>query len=328
MSPETCDSLDKDSLKQLVVQLLARIDALLARIAELEAKLGQPPKTPTNSSLAPSTGPKANRPETARGKKRRKGRPGVARALCTNPDATRQVYAERCACGAALSAADQPLVFAYDHIDLPPIKPVTTRVHLHKGNCPRCKRRVVAKPPADMPPGSPFGPGIVSLVTYLHTCKMVSYARLTEMLDGLFGLKLSEGAIANMLARAAKPFAAQGGKDRSDRAQQSRRRQRRDVGARCRENPLAVDVPRHDSRVSHHCANARQGRANRVPRRRAAQGVGVGPPAPRPPGGAGIPAGPPRPARPELRVRAALRRERVRQRPAFARPDRCRLPQG
>jgi transposase len=58
-----------------------------------------------------------------------------------------------------------------------------------------------------MPPGSPFGPGIVALVTYLHGCQMVSYARLAEMLDGLFGLKISEGAIANMLARAAKPFA-------------------------------------------------------------------------------------------------------------------------
>jgi transposase len=58
-----------------------------------------------------------------------------------------------------------------------------------------------------MPPGSPFGPGIVALVTYLHGCQMVSYARLAEMLDGLFGLKMSKGAIANMLARAAEPFA-------------------------------------------------------------------------------------------------------------------------
>ena len=37
---------------------------------------------------------------------------------------------------------------------------------------------------SDMPPGSPFGPGIVSLVTYLHACQMVSYSRLTEVLDG------------------------------------------------------------------------------------------------------------------------------------------------
>ena len=215
MAPETLDSLDKDSLKPLVLQLLAQnnellrqIKTLLARIAELEACAGQPPKTPTNSSLPPSSGQKANRPATSPQKKGRKGRPGVARTLAANPDATREVYAETCSCGATLSPANQPHVFAYDHIDLPPIKPITTRINLHKGHCPCCKTRVAAKPPADMMPGSPFGPGIVSLVTYLHACQMVSYNRMIEVLDGLFGLKLSEGAIANMLARAEKPFAA------------------------------------------------------------------------------------------------------------------------
>ena len=215
MPPETLDSLDKDSLKPLVLQLLAQnnellqqIKTLLARIAELEARAGLPPKTPTNSSLPPSTGQKANRPEAA-GKKGGKGRPGVARTLAANPDATREIYADTCSCGTTLSPADQRQVFAYDHIDLPPIKPVTTRIHLHKGHCPCCKKRIAASPPADMMPGSPFGPGIASVVTYLHACQMVSYNRMTEVLDGLFGLKLSEGAIANMLARAEKPFAAQ-----------------------------------------------------------------------------------------------------------------------
>jgi transposase len=41
---------------------------------------------------------------------------------------------------------------------------------------------------------------------------MVSYARLVEMLDGVFGLAVSEGAIANMLARASAPLAAQADK--------------------------------------------------------------------------------------------------------------------
>jgi transposase len=58
-----------------------------------------------------------------------------------------------------------------------------------------------------MAPGSPFGPGIVSAVTYFHASQMVSYSRLTEMLSGVFGLTVSEGAIANMLRRAARPFA-------------------------------------------------------------------------------------------------------------------------
>jgi transposase len=215
MPPETLDSLNKDSLKLLVLELLAQnealkeqISVLLVRIAGLEARNGRPPKTPTNSSVPPSKEQKANCLEAPAQKQGRKGRPGVARALCPDPDVTRDVYAERCSCGAVLSPADQPDVFAYDLIDLPPIKPVTTRINLHKGKCPCCGKRVPAQPPADMAPGTPFGPGVVSLVTYLHACQMVSYNRMTEVLDGLFGLKLSEGAIANMLARAAKPFAA------------------------------------------------------------------------------------------------------------------------
>jgi len=210
MPPEGIDSLNADSLKGLVLSLLARIDdlveqnkALLARIAELEGRAGKPPKTPTNSSLPPSSGQKANVADASATKRRRKGHPGVARGLCVNPDVTRDIYAERCACGAKLRAADQ----VYDHVEVPPIKPVTTRINLHRADCPCCGNTITAAPPADMPPGSPFGPGIAALVTYLHGCQMVGYARLAEMLEGLFGLKISEGAIANMLARTAEPFA-------------------------------------------------------------------------------------------------------------------------
>src|SRR5215831_12138519 len=68
-------------------ELLAQVKALNARIAEFEAKLGGPPKTPDNSSVPPSRGQKANA-EPLAVKPRRKGRPGVARKLAENPDAT------------------------------------------------------------------------------------------------------------------------------------------------------------------------------------------------------------------------------------------------
>ena len=81
MRPEGIDSLNADSLKSLVRSLLAKIDALLeqnktllARIAELEARGGKPPKTPTNSSLPPSSGQKANIADASATKKSRKGR--------------------------------------------------------------------------------------------------------------------------------------------------------------------------------------------------------------------------------------------------------------
>ena len=224
MPPENIDSLDKNSLTPLVVELFGKVDRLLeqngslieqvkillARIAELEGRAGQPPKSPTNSSLPPSRGQKVNAP--ASDKKRRNGRPGVARDLCANPDVMRDIFAERCACGTALSADDQELAHAYDHIDLPPIKPITTRINLHTGTCPCCRKQVSAQPPVDMPAGTPFGPNIASLVAYFHGCQLVSYSRLTELMQGVFGLKISEGALAKMLARTAVPLATEADK--------------------------------------------------------------------------------------------------------------------
>jgi transposase len=60
-----------------------------------------------------------------------------------------------------------------------------------------------------MPEGSPFGPGIKAVVAYLHGCQMVSFKRLTELCEGLFGLTISQGAISNMLARMGKPSGRQ-----------------------------------------------------------------------------------------------------------------------
>src|SRR5271167_3609033 len=178
MTPEAVDSLSKEELVALVLAQMEQIRllteqnaALTARVAEFEARLNVPPKTPGNSSLPPSKGEKANR--AGKEKKPRKGRPGVARKLAEAPDDVREVFAD---------------------------------------TCPGCGKRIAGAPPADMPVGSPFGPNVVALVVYLHTRHMVSFNRLVEMLKGLFGLEISEGAIANMLSRAAEPFIVEAGR--------------------------------------------------------------------------------------------------------------------
>jgi transposase len=188
--------------------LLAQVKALNARIAELKAKRGGPPKTPDNSSVPPSRGQKANAEPPTGKNKRRKGRPGIARKLAEKPDATRRFYAGHCACGAELGEAGQELAKEYDHIDIPPIRPVTTRIELFRTTCPCCKARVTACAPADMPEGTPFGPGITSMIAYLHGCQMIGFKRLTEVSQGLFGLTISQGALANMLARVGEAVAA------------------------------------------------------------------------------------------------------------------------
>jgi transposase len=95
----------------------------------------------------------------------------------------------------------------YDHIDLPPIRPIVTRVELMGGRC-RCGCRFRAEAPTAMPPGSPFGPGIRTLLMYLHHSHHISFERLSRVMGELFGLKISEGAVANIFQRFTGAMAA------------------------------------------------------------------------------------------------------------------------
>ena len=53
-----------------------------------------------------------------------------------------------------------------------------------------------------MAPGSPFGARVRALLLYLHHSHYVGFERLSRMMAELFGLKISEGAIANAFRRA------------------------------------------------------------------------------------------------------------------------------
>ena len=189
----------------VIARQTGQIEALTKRVEELEAKAGRPPKTPDNSSLPPSRGQKPNRGERRAAQK--KGRPGSFRALSAHPDRIVEVRALACPhCNHALAAADQPEFHAYDHVDLPPIRPVVTRIHRHRGICPCCRRGFSAPAPAGMVPGSPFGPGLAALILHLHVTQAIGFERLVRLMDEVFGVTISEGAIANIMARAAAPM--------------------------------------------------------------------------------------------------------------------------
>lgn len=180
----------------------ALILGLLERVAALEAKLARPPKTPGNSSLPPSRGQKADRAPRQRKPRRRRDGPGMTRDLAADPDRVVECHAQACAhCGTTIGVDGQTVRHAYDHIDLPPIRPVVTRVRIFGRRCPGCRRRVRGTPPETMPAGSPFGRSIAAMLAYLHHHHAVAYDRLSRLMTELFGLAISEGAIANALRR-------------------------------------------------------------------------------------------------------------------------------
>jgi transposase len=205
-TPKRLTEADKDALLLAQAALIAQ---LMARIAELEAKLNEPPKTPDNSSVPPSKGEKPNHPDKAKGTGRRKGslgRKGGGRALAAEPDQFVTAKVAACAhCGSGLDDDDQVLHGRYDKIDLPPVRPIVTRVERYAGHCPCCGGTTLASVPDGMEDGSPFSPGIVAMALYLRFVHAISYQRLHRLFDHLFGLEISEGALDAMFRRA-KPF--------------------------------------------------------------------------------------------------------------------------
>jgi transposase len=188
----------------------ALILALWTRVAELEARLNAPPKTPGNSGLPPSRGDKANRPEEARPPGPRRGslgREGGGRSLAEEPDQRVIAKAAACAhCRAALGEDDQRRHARYDKIDPPPVRPVVTRVERYRGRRPCCGGTTLAPVPEGLEEGSPFGPSILALALYLRFTHAISYRRLTRLFLHLFALRISEGASDAMFRRAKRRF--------------------------------------------------------------------------------------------------------------------------
>jgi transposase len=217
---------EKDAL---IRALWAQVQSLTTRVAALEARLSEPGKTPDNSSLPPSKGPKPNKPEKAKRVGPRPGsvgRKGGGRALACDPDETVIARPAACAhCQAALSNADQVLHGRYDKIDLPPVRPMVTRVERYAGYCTCCGGVTLAAIPAGLEDGSPFSVTIMALALYLRFTHAISYRRLSQLFRHLYALQISEGALDAMLQRAKPCF------DREVSAILARLRRARIVGS-------------------------------------------------------------------------------------------------
>lgn len=212
--PSRLSHAEKDALIAALTARLRvaheRIAAQDARIEALEARLDEltrPPKTPGNSSKPPSQGQKSDRPPPGTDRPPRKSRPGVGRALHPNPDRVIDARLTACPkCEAAFPDTSQTPRQVYERIELPPVRPDVTQVRLFGGRCACCGERVTAEAPPGLEQGSPFGQSIAALVVYLHYAHAIGMERLSMLMDELFSLSISEGAISNILARARTPL--------------------------------------------------------------------------------------------------------------------------
>lgn len=179
----------------------AIIRLLLAKIAELEARLN---KTPRNSSLPPSTQhphAKAVRQKKNRGRKRggQPGHPKHERSLIPSEQcqAVVTVLPQSCRrCGEPLESSDaQPL--RHQVWEIPEIKPLVTEYQLHRLTCPHCSASTCGQ----LPPGVPHsqaGPRLVALTALLMGCFKQSKRRVALFLEQVLNQPCSPGWVVKL----------------------------------------------------------------------------------------------------------------------------------
>ena len=198
---------EKDALIQGLWQELQNLRAEVEKLKQKRVK-----KTSHNSSLPPSKGFKPNQsssqPPPLNGEETGSHRNG-GRELSQQPDQVVVAQAKSCPhCGVEVERSAQRLSGIYERIELPQVIPHITRVERYGGICQCCQNAYEAPVPVGLEPGSPFGTSVAALVTYLRYSHAISYERLSQLMRELYGLKLSQGAIANLLRRVQVQLAA------------------------------------------------------------------------------------------------------------------------
>src|SRR5215208_3898610 len=175
-------------------------------LIELVLRLQRPEKTSRTSSKPPSTDRKAQRERSKPGGAK-PGHEGHSRVISATPDEVVEHRPDRCSCCAAVLMADLPseTISLHEQIDLPEVKPLVIQHRRLAVLCPTCGTRVDAPAP-EAARGTPFGPRLHALATYLKTYQALSYERLQAALSDLFGLRVSQGGLMNLIRRAQGRF--------------------------------------------------------------------------------------------------------------------------
>lgn len=180
----------------------ARIKQQEARIRELEERLNQSSK---NSSKPPSRDDfgQSSRRQQKDKKRQSQGRrkPSTRQVRKLQPsaacDRVEEVLPTTCTgCGATLSGYD-PHPHRHQEIELPPIEPMLIEYRLHQLRCLACGHLTQARLPTGVSP-SGYGERLSAIVTLLSGPYRQSYRQVCGLMDDLFGVSLSRGAVGRL----------------------------------------------------------------------------------------------------------------------------------
>lgn len=183
------------------------IEALLVRVADLEARLGQHSR---NSSRPPSSDGYAKPASPSREEQKAKGRrpgkqPGAPGAFLRQvpvPDEVVEHAPAGCrGCGARLT--DSPVVGAESRqvFDLPPTRLHVAEHRLQQRIC-GCGTVTTADAPAGVGAPAVYGPRVRALAVYYLHVQHLPVARVAALFNEVHQVRVSEGFLTSVLAEA------------------------------------------------------------------------------------------------------------------------------
>lgn len=199
-------------IEHLVAQnalLASERQALLARVAELERRLGL---NSSNSSKPPSSDGLKKQPPRTRSLRRQSKKtsggqpnhPGKTLSAVANPDRIVDHFPPSCDnCAQLLPQSAEGDYVARQVFDLPDPAPLVVTEHrAHRCRCSACGKVTTGKHPDGVTAPVQYGERIAAIVVYLATFQFVPEDRLATLMQDLFGVCLSRATIGQMSRRA------------------------------------------------------------------------------------------------------------------------------
>lgn len=192
--------------QRVIAQQVAQIEALQARVAELERRLGlnsrNSSKPPSSEGLAKPP-PRSLRKVSGRRPGKQPGSPGAALSQVQCPDEVVEHRPVACAgCRDALAGAPVVDVVRRQVFDLPPVRMTVTEHRLASCRC-ACGAVTGAAAPAGVGSPAQYGPGVAALAAYLVVAHHVPVKRAAQILADLCGAAVSVGWVAARISRTA-----------------------------------------------------------------------------------------------------------------------------
>ena len=187
---------------KIVQELKEKVKALEEELA----KYKQPPKDSSNSSNPPSKDQKPNKYPGQKKSKRKsggqKGHKGHNKFMVDNPDEIIPVLPKECPhCGSNSFLDSQKVVERRQEIEIPPIKPYVKEYQQRPCTCCSCGKRVIESFPQAISAPVCYGNTVAATISFLYVYGQLSYQRITNVLEALCNLKISEGTVKNKLEK-------------------------------------------------------------------------------------------------------------------------------